>query len=245
MFLVVGCPWILAGEIKVAVASNFTAPMKEIAAAFERSSGHRVTLSFGSSGKFFAQIKHGAPFQVFFSADRAKPEALEKAGLVVPESRFTYAVGALALWSVRPGYVDDDSARLKKGDFRKLALANPKLAPYGMAAVEVLQNLKLKEATQAKWVYGENISQTYQFVGSGNAELGFVAVSQIMDKGRIAKGFAWIVPGELHDPIRQDAVLLKRGAHSDAARALLHFVRGEKAAQILQSYGYKTLADVN
>ena len=245
LFLVVGCPWTLAEEIKVAVASNFTAPMKEIAAAFERSSGHRVTLSFGSSGKIFAQIKHGAPFQVFFSADRAKPEALEKERLVVPETRFTYAVGALALWSTKPGLVDDAATRLKSEDFKKLALANPKLAPYGAAAVEVLENLNLKEVTEAKWVYGENISQTYQFVGTGNAELGYVALSQTMDNGRITTGFAWIVPGELHHPIRQDAVLLKRGAHSDAARALLRFVRGEKGREIIESYGYQILAGVN
>lgn len=229
----------LAEELTVAVASNFTAAMKEIAAEFEKASGHRVKLAFGSSGKFYAQIKNGAPFQVFFSADTAKPTALERDGLAVPGSRFTYAEGSLALWSADPALVDDRTSVLKRGQFRKLALANPKLAPYGQAAVEVLRNLDLEETTRAKWVQGENIAQTYQFVATGNADLGFVALSQVVRGGRVKEGSAWIVPGDLYSAIRQDAVLLQRGAESDGAAEFLQFVRGEKARAIIESYGYR------
>jgi len=228
-----------ADEVTVAVASNFTAAMKEIAAAFEQESGHRVRLVFGSSGKFYAQIRNGAPFQVFLSADSAKPQALEQAGLTVPGSRFTYAVGSLALWSPRADRVTDGAALLKSGDFGKLALANPKLAPYGVAAVDVLRSLQLEVATRSHWVQGENIAQTFQFVASGNADLGFVALSQMQRGGKISRGSAWVVPAKLYGPIRQDAVLLQAGADSAAARALLRFVRGERAAAIIRSYGYR------
>jgi molybdate transport system substrate-binding protein len=226
-------------EITVAVASNFTAPMKAIVAGFEKSSGHKVKLSFGSSGKFYAQIKNGAPFQVFFSADQAKPKALEQDGLAVPESRVTYAIGILALWSAKPGSIDGDATILKQGNFNKLALANPKLAPYGTAAVDVLENLKLKKVTQAKWVQGENIAQTYQFVRTGNADIGFVALSQIIDKDRVQRGSAWVVPNHLHRPILQDAVLLRSGESSQAAQQLLRFAQGKKAREIIESHGYK------
>lgn len=229
-----------AEELTVAVASNFTAAMKDIAAAFERESGHRVKLAFGSSGKFYAQIQHGAPFQAFFSADQAKPMALERNGLAVPGSRFTYAVGALALWSVRKDLAREGSSVLKGSDFNKLALANPKLAPYGAAAVEVLRNLNLEQATRSRWVLGENIAQTYQFVASGNVDLGFVALSQVQRDGRIERGSAWIVPAELYSPIRQDAVLLAAGADSPGTRALLQFVRGERGRAIIESHGYGT-----
>lgn len=228
-----------AEQLTVAVASNFAAPMREIAAAFEGETGHRVRLAFGSSGKFYAQIRHGAPFEAFFSADRAKPEALEKAGVAVPGSRFTYAVGGLALWSGDGNLVRGGPGVLERGAFNKLALANPRLAPYGAAAVQVLRKLSLEEATRPRWVQGENIAQAYQFVASGNADLGFVALSQVSEDGRIDSGSAWEVPEDLHDPIRQDAVLLKRGADSAAARALLRFMRGERAAAIIESYGYR------
>ena len=227
-------------NIHVAVAANFTAAMKDIAAQFEKSSEHKINLSFGSSGKIFAQIQNGAPFQVFFSADQAKPEALEKTGLTVPGSRFTYAIGVLALWSAKPDFVNDDASRLKNGDFNKLALANPKLAPYGAAAMEALENLKLKQATEPKWVQGENIVQTYQFVATGNAELGFVALSQIMDKRHIKGGSSWIIPSNLYNPIRQDAVLLKSAKDNTAANALLEYLRSSEARAIIHSYGYKT-----
>ncbi|MCW8193740.1 molybdate ABC transporter substrate-binding protein [Proteobacteria bacterium 005FR1] len=241
--VVLGC-WVAGGahaeQIHAAVAANFMAPMKELVAQFEKDSGHKVSLSFGSSGKIFAQIQHGAPFQVFFSADQAKAKALEDAGLVVPGSRFTYAIGALALWSAQPDFVGKSYARLKDGDFNKLALANPKLAPYGAAAVNVLEALQLKQGTRSKWVQGENIAQTYQFVATGNADLGFVALSQIMDKGKIREGSAWIVPSEFHSPIRQDAVLLKSAENSAGAKALLDYLRGDEAHSIIHAYGYDT-----
>lgn len=228
-----------AETVHAAVASNFRVAMKDIATQFENNSGHKVALSFGSSGKLFAQIENGAPFQVFLSADQAKPEALEKAGLSVPGSRFTYALGALALWSAKPGFALDD-ARLKSGDFNKLALANPQLAPYGAAAVEVLESLKLKQATEPKWVMGQNIAQTYQFVDSGNADLGFVALSQIMAKGKVKEGSSWIIPAELYSPIRQDAVLLDSAKGSAGAKALLDYLRSDEARSIIRAYGYTT-----
>ncbi|MCX2779721.1 molybdate ABC transporter substrate-binding protein [Microbulbifer thermotolerans] len=224
--------------MRVAVASNFTPAMKEIAAEFEKSTGHRVILSFGSSGKFYAQIKNGAPFQLFFSADTAKPEALEREGFTVPGSRFTYAIGGLVLWSASSDLLSDGISVLREGTYNRLALANSKLAPYGVAAEEVLHNLGLQKSTQAKWVRGENIAQTYQFVASGNAELGFVALSQVMHNGRIDTGATWIVPSHLYHPIRQDAVLLS-GSNSAAAAAFLRFVRGDKARAIIRSYGYR------
>ncbi len=227
-----------AEEIHAAVATNFTVAMKDIVAQFEKSSGHKVILSFGASGKIFAQIQQGAPFQVFLSADQEKPEALEKMGLSVPGSRFTYALGALVLWSTKSGFAND-AAHLKRGDFNKLALANPKLAPYGIAAVEVLESLKLKYATEPKWVMRENIAQTYQFVDSGNADLGFVALSQILDKGEV-NGSSWIIPAELYNPIRQDAVLLSRAKNSTGAKALLAYLQSKEAHSIIHAYGYTT-----
>lgn len=229
-----------AEEIHAAVASNFTAPMKDIVKQYEEESGNKVILSFGSSGKFFAQIQNGAPFQIFLSADENKPDALEKAGLIVTGTRFTYAIGALALWSVKPDFIDNNDARLKSGDFNKLALANPKLAPYGVAATEVLEGLGLTESTKSKWVMGENISQTYQFASTGNTDLGFVALSQIMSEGRITKGSSWIIPTDQYSPIRQDAVLLKSAENSTAAKELLNYLRSDKARSIIHSYGYKT-----
>ena len=228
-----------AAEVMVATASNFAAPMRHIAAEYEQQTGHKVKLAFGSSGKFFAQIKNGAPYQLFFSADQAKPAALEQAGMVVPDSRFTYALGALALWSATAGLVDRQGAVLKRNRFNKLAIANPRLAPYGAAAREVLQNLDVYDGLAAKLVRGENIAQTYQFVSTGNAELGFVALSQIVSPGRQQQGSTWIVPGHLFTPIRQDAVLLRRGKDNSAARQLLRYMRGERAREIIESYGYK------
>jgi molybdate transport system substrate-binding protein len=229
-----------AEEIHAAVASNFTAPMKDIAKQYEEESGNKVILSFGSSGKFFAQIQNGAPFQIFLSADENKPDALEKAGLVVTNTRFTYAIGALALWSANPDFIYNNDARLRSGNFNKLALANPKLAPYGVAATEVLKGLGLTESTKSKWVMGENISQTYQFASTGNTDLGFVALSQIMSKGRIEKGSSWIIPSDQYSPIRQDAVLLKNAENNTAAKGLLDYLRSAKARNIIHSYGYKT-----
>lgn len=228
-----------ADEVSVAVAANFTAPMNTIAAEFARDTGHQARLAFGSSGKFYAQIKNGAPFQMLLSADDETPAKLEQEGLGVPGSRFTYAVGTLVLWSARVGYVDARGEVLKQGQFNKLAVANPKLAPYGKAAVEVLTGMGLLDAVTPKLVQGENIAQTYQFVMTGNAELGFVALSQVMKDGKIANGSAWIVPARLHAPIRQDAVILSTGKGNPAAAALLQYLKGDKARAIIKSYGYE------
>jgi molybdate transport system substrate-binding protein len=227
-----------ADEVQVAVAANFTAPMQTIAAAFEKDTGHKAQLAFGSSGKFYAQIKNGAPFQVFLSADDEKPAKLEEEGMAVPGTRFTYAIGKLALWSAKEGMVDSKGEVLKKGGYVHLAIANPKLAPYGAAAIEVLKKLNLLEAIQPRLVQGENIAQTYQFVASGNAELGFVSLSQVMQDGRLTKGSGWIVPDNLHALIRQEAVILANGKGNAAAIALLAYLKSEKAKTIIRGFGY-------
>ncbi|SIR76862.1 molybdate transport system substrate-binding protein [Aquipseudomonas alcaligenes] len=228
-----------AGEVQVAVAANFSAPMQAIARAFEQSSGHRVVAAYGATGQFYAQINHGAPFEVLLAADDSTPAKLESEGAGVPGSRFTYAVGALALWSAQPGYVDAAGAVLKRDTFRHLAIANPQTAPYGLAATQVLDKLGLTEAIEPKLVEGQNIAQAYQFVASGNAELGFVALSQVYKDGQITRGSAWQVPSQLHEPIRQDAVLLTKGQDNPAARALLEYLRGEQAATLIRAYGYQ------
>ena len=228
-----------ASEVQVAVAANFTAPMQVIAADFEKVTGHKTQLAFGSTGKFYAQIRNGAPFEVLLAADDETPAKLEKEGLAVAGSRFTYAIGQLALWSAKPGYVDDRGEVLKKGAFEHLALANPKLAPYGAAAVGTLNRLGLLAALQPRFVQGENIAQTFQFVSTGNAELGFVALSQVMKDGKITGGSAWIVPASHHSPIRQDAVILARGKDNSAALALMKYMKQDKARAIIKAYGYE------
>jgi molybdate transport system substrate-binding protein len=227
-----------AEEVQVAVAANFTAPAKLIAARFEKETGHKAVLSFGATGKFYAQIRNGAPFEVLLAADDRTPAKLEEEGVAVPDSRFTYAVGQLVLWSAQPDLVDDAGEVLGKGDFKHLAIANPKTAPYGAAAIETLTALNLLEAVEPKLVQGENIAQTHQFVMSGNAELGFVALSQVWKDGKLAAGSAWVVPEALHQPIRQDAVLLDPGAGNAAAIAWLDFLKGEKARAVIQAFGY-------
>lgn len=227
-----------ADEVQVAVAANFTAPSKLIAADFEKETGHKAMLSFGATGKFYAQIKNGAPFEVLLAADDTTPAKLEEEGAAVRGSRFTYATGKLVLWSAKPGFVDDQGKVLEKGDFKHLAIANPKTAPYGAAAVETLTALKLLDALQPRFVQGENIAQTHQFVLSGNAELGFVALSQVMDGGKIGAGSAWLVPAGLHEPIHQDAVLLNAGKGKPAAEAWLDYLKGDKARAVIKSFGY-------
>lgn len=228
-----------AGEVQVAVAANFTAPAQRVAAEFERDTGHRALLSFGASGRFYAQIKNGAPFAVFLSADEATPLRLEAEGAAVPGSRFTYAIGRLALWSAQPGRVDTEGAVLQRGNFAHLAIANPKTAPYGAAAVEVLAALGVLEGLKPKLVQGENIAQAQQFVASGNAELGFVALSQVWRDGKLSEGSVWVVPTRLHAPIRQDAVLLLAGRDKPAAQALLSYLKGDKARALIRSFGYE------
>lgn len=239
LFMLVLSPWAQAGEVRVAVAANFIAPMTAIAAEFEKATGHKAHLSSGSSGKFYAQIRNGAPFHVLLSADAETPARLEQEKFSVPGSRFTYATGALVLWSARPGFVDNKGKVLAQGAFAHLSVANPKLAPYGAAAMETLGKLNLTAALRQKLVFGENIAQTHQFVISGNAELGFVALSQVMKEGRITGGSAWIVPDTMHRPIRQDAALLAGGSENAAALALLRFLREPRAVAIINSYGYR------
>ncbi|WP_281981249.1 molybdate ABC transporter substrate-binding protein [Azonexus hydrophilus] len=227
-----------AGEVQVAVAANFTEPAKQIAAEFTRDTGHLAKLSFGSTGKFYTQITNGAPFEMLLAADDSTPARLEREGHAVNGSRFTYAVGTLVLWSSKATFVDAGGEVLKSGRFNKLSIANPKTAPYGAAAVETLKKLNLLEAVQPKFVQGENISQTLQFVSTGNADLGFVALSQVFQDGRITGGSAWIVPAEMHDPILQDAVILKRGESNPAASALQAYLKGDKARAIIRRFGY-------
>lgn len=225
-------------DLNIAVASNFNLPMRELAAEFEKTTQHNVRLSFGSSGKFFAQIQHGAPFHLFFSADQDKPLALERDNKIKQGSRFTYAVGSLVLWSSKKNFLDNPVQRLQSDDFNKLALANPKLAPYGKAALQVLENLKVHQTTKPKWVLGENIAQTFQFVATGNADIGFIATAQLVDKNN---GSFWFVPFELYQPILQDAVILKQGEELGAAIEFMNFVKQKNAQAIIQSYGYTTL----
>ena len=228
-----------AATVLVAVASNFTKPMNEIAAAFNKATGHEANLSFGSSGKFVAKIENAAPFEVFLSADEKNPKKLEESGKGVANTRFTYAIGKLVLWSARAGYVDDQGQILGKGGFKHLALADPKIAPYGQAAEEAMKNLSLLDKLQPLFVLGDNISQTQQFISSGNAELGFIALSQVIGTdGKISEGSGWIVPDNLHNPIRQDAILLKKGEPNPAASALLAFLKSPEALAIIKKYGY-------
>jgi molybdate transport system substrate-binding protein len=236
LMLIVSPVW--SATTLVAVAANFTKPMTEIAAEFEKATGHTAKLSFGSSGKFVAQIENGAPFEVFMAADQENAVKLQTAGLAAADTRFTYALGKLVLWSVTPGYIDQQGEVLGKGSFKHLALADPKLAPYGAAAVEVLKNLGLQEKLQPLFVQGENISQTHQFVSTGNAELGFVALSQVIENGKIASGSGWIVPERHYAPIRQDAILLTKAEDNPAALALLKFLKGPEASAIILKYGY-------
>lgn len=228
-----------AAEVTVAVAANFTAPMQKIAEAFAQETGHKAVLAFGATGKFYAQIKNGAPFQVLLAADNETPAKLEKEGFAVAGTRFTYATGRLVLWSAQPGLVDDKGDVLRTSQDGKVALADPKLAPYGAAAIETMTRLGLLERLQPRFVQGENIGQAYQFVATGNAPMGFVALSQVMADGRIDKGSAWVVPAKLHAPILQDAVLLNPGKDNLAALALTRYLRSEKTRAIILSYGYE------
>lgn len=227
-----------AGEVQVAVAANFTAPMKLIAAEFEKSSGHKAHLSFGSTGKFYAQIKNGAPFEILLAADNETPLKLEQEGMGVAGSRSTYAIGKLVLWSADTVFVDTKGEVLKKGEYKHIAVANPRLAPYGAAAQEVLNKLGLSSAVEPKLVQGENIAQTYQFIKSGNAELGFVALSQVYEAGKLKEGSGWIIPGDLYTPIRQDALVLTRGKDNPAAAELMKFMKSAHAQAVIKSFGY-------
>lgn len=226
-----------ADEISVAVAANFTAPMKQIVAEFEKDTGHKVVASFGSTGKFYAQIKNGAPFEVLLTADDETPTKLIKENAAVAGSQFTYAIGKLVLWSAKVRVVDGTGEVLKKGSFAHIALADPKLAPYGAAATETMKAMGVYDSLQPKIVTAENIAQARQFISSGNSELGFVALSQVLKEGKI-EGSYWLVPANLYKSIRQDAVILEKGKGKPAADALMNYLKADKAKAIITSFGY-------
>ena len=234
--LMAGAP-VLAAEVPVAVAANFTEPAKEIAAAFEAKTHDHVALSFGSSGQFYAQIAHGAPFEVFLSADADRPAQAEKEGFALPGARFTYAIGKLVLFSKTAGLVDGKGAVLKSDKFQKLAIADPATAPYGAAAVQTMTRLGVYDALKPKLVQGVSINQAYQFTEIGAAELGFVALSQVINE---AGGSRWLVPEADHAPIEQQAVLLKTGQDDAAAKAFLAFLKGPEARKVILKFGYGT-----
>lgn len=227
-----------AEKVHVAVAANFAVPMEKIASAFARDTGHQAILSFGSTGALYAQIIHGAPFLVFLAADQATPRRLVSDDRVVAGSAFTYAVGKLVLWSPNPELVDAEGKILFSGQFSRVAIANPDTAPYGKAAIEVLDKRDLLKHVRPKLVRGNNIAQAFQFVSSGSAEIGFIALSQVYQNGKITSGSAWMIPDGDYTPIRQDAVLLKEGANNAAASALMDYLRSDSARTIIASYGY-------
>ena len=228
-----------AEVVQIAVAANFTAPARALAEIFARTTGHEAKLSFGATGAFYTQIKNGAPFDILLAADDERPIRLEKEGDTVPGSRFSYAIGQLVLWSAKPGLVDGGGAVLKGGKFNKIAIANPKLAPYGAAAVETMDKLGLAAALTPKLVTGESIGQTYNFIATGNAELGFVALAQVLDGGKLKSGSMWVVPAKYHAPIIQDAVILKRAAANPAAKAWMALMRSPNTQDFIRSYGYE------
>jgi len=228
----------LAEQVLVAVAANFVPPFRELAMEFEKATGHTVQVASGSSGNFYAQIKNGAPFDVFFSADNERPKLLEDEGLGVKGSRFTYAIGRLVLWSPDPKLVKGEDT-LRSESFKHLAIANPKTAPYGVAAMQAMQKLGVWESVQPRLVLGENLGQTMGFIESGNAELGFLALSQVVDPRMKGKGGRWDVPINLHEPIQQDVVLLAKGKENQAAKALMEFMGGPQATAIIERYGYE------
>jgi molybdate transport system substrate-binding protein len=226
----------LAADTQVAVAANFTEPAREIAAAFKADTGHTAILSFGSSGQFYNQIARGAPYEVFLSADADRPRRAEQDGVGVPKTRFTYAIGRIVLYSRTPGLVDQGGGVLQGGRFAKLAIADPAAAPYGAAAIQTMKKLGVYDRMKPKLVMGANITQTYQFVATGAAEVGFVALSQvIMDQG----GSRWVVPAADHTPIDQQAILLYPGLNSAAAKAFMTYLKSPKATRIIKRYGYE------
>jgi molybdate transport system substrate-binding protein len=223
---------------RIAVAANFAEPIKAIAAVLEKSTGHTLRISLGPTGGLYTQIKNGAPFDVLLAADDERPATLEQDGLAVPGTRFTYAVGRLVLWSAKPGRVDDQGAVLKAADLGKVAFANPKTAPYGAAAAQVMERLGLGTALAPKLVQGESIGQTFAFVKTGNADVGFVAMAQVLASGQRQPGSMWVVPQRLYEPIRQDAVLLQRGANNEAAKALMAILKTPAIQELIRSHGY-------
>lgn len=228
-----------ADEVSVAVAANFAAPMEHIATRFTQDTGDKLVISYGATGKFYAQIKNGAPFEVFLSADQKHPQKLIQEKQAIPGSEFTYAIGKLVLWSPKPNQVNHYGDVLKSSSFKHLAMANPKLAPYGIAAKEVLEKGGFWDRYQDRLVLGENITQAHQFVATGNAELGFVALSQIKKQGKELEGSFWMIPQKMYSPLKQQAVLLKRGKESAAAKRFVEYLKSDKARTIIQEFGYE------
>lgn len=227
-----------AAQATVAVAANFAEPLRALAAVLEKTTGHRLEIVVGATGRLYAQIANGAPFDLFLAADQATAAKAESEGLTVPGSRFLYATGQLVLWSVRPDLVDKQGQVLRQDGWRRLAVANPRTAPYGAAAMQTLAQLGLTQALAPRLVQGESIAQTYNFAHTGNAELAFVALSQVLEGGRLKGGSMWVVPAQYHEPIRQDAVLLKRGARNEAARALVKLMQSPAGQDLIRSFGY-------
>ena len=228
-----------AETAQIAVAANFAEPIKALAAELERTTGHTLRITVGATGKLYAQIKNGAPFDAFLAADTKVPQALETEGLIQPGSRFTYAKGQLVLWSANPRRVDDQGAVLRRADLGKVAYANPKTAPYGAAAEQVMAAMGLTPTLTPKLVQGESIGQTYAFVHTGNADVGFVALSQVIENGQLKGGSMWRVPRKLYDPIEQGAVVLKRGASNPAAQALMQLLKSPQGRALIRAYGYE------
>lgn len=238
VFVITAVTPAFAEQALVAVAANFVPPFREIAIEFEHATGHRLQVAGGSSGNFYSQIKNGAPFDIFFSADMVRPKLLEDEGLGVKDSRFTYAIGRLVLWSPNENLIKGEET-LRSKQYKRLAMANPKTAPYGVAAMQALQRLELWDSVQPHIVMGESLGQTMGFIESGNAQLGFVALSQVLDLKIKGKGGRWDVPTNLHEPIKQDLILLTKGKDNPAAKALIEFIGGPQAKRIIERYGYE------
>lgn len=226
-----------ADEVVVAVAANFTDATRDIVPLFEKATGHTAKVSYGSTGKLYAQIENGAPFEVFLAADTARPEKAEAEGLAVPGSRFTYAQGKLVLWSAKPGTFEDGERYVSSVAFPRAAMANPKTAPYGLAAQQVMEHMGVWQEAKGKMVRGDSIAQTFQFTATSNAEAGFVAYSQVKAWDG-AKGSLWVIPADYYAPISQQAVLLRKGEENPAADAFLTFLRGPEARAVIEGYGY-------
>jgi molybdate transport system substrate-binding protein len=227
-----------AAEAQVAVAANFAEPIKAIAAVLEKTTGHTLKVTLGATGKLYAQIKNGAPFDLLLAADTKTPEKLATEGHGIASSRFTYATGKLALWSAKVGRVDDKGQVLKAADLGKVALASPKVAPYGAAAVQAMDRLGLMAALAPRLVQGESIGQAFAFAATGNADVGFVALSQVLEGGKLKSGSVWVVPQSLYSPIKQDAVLLTKGEANEAAKALFKLLQSPNGKDLIRSYGY-------
>lgn len=232
-------PPAFAEQVLVAVAANFVPSFREVAMEFEKSTGHHAQIAAGSSGNLYSQIKNGAPFDVFFSADDERPKRLEEEGVGVKGTRFTYAIGRLVLWSPNVDLVKGEET-LSSTNFTRLAITNPKNSPYGLAAMQAMQKLRIWDKLQPQHIImGENLGQTMEFIESGHAELGFVALSQVLDPKVKGKGSRWDVPSNLHEPIQQDAIVLAKGKDNATAKALMEFMSGPQAKAIIERYGYQ------